>query len=576
MNPLSVIRSELGGAATALSLLASLASSQHRNNVDSGLMPVYGELPATSVASLKALAAFSEGEEYEGEGPLRLSFNSSMREWQEMGKKSFFLLPAVPPGEGVGLSMKFLDNSAVQLWQLQGKPSSATTHAMLIGLTGDGLQPEGALMIGARVVFATPAAFLSAEEDLERVAVQKAAVWASKERSRTDDTQEAEDTGADESPEKRMRCSLQDSRGVQGQGEKKDSTVMIVDLEGGLHATRLKKNLAGREKELGVVFRVCAKERWPHIMGTECVLQVEEYARVIIEQCTFRHSERDDGFETCGLLDRIWNLNFSEDKLLLKKLLTGEFGGPSEDALDLQKFAGRSIKIPIEATPCPQQNRALVHALKNMELVLEVFYGPAFNGTTVFFIDKLEGLERPMELASSAFLLHSLEVVLSRYFRALRMATTEANTLVRDISSPTKCAAHLTTMLKDFISTVDTQEKLNEAMSRYRLHDYRGRIGAAAKGVATPLKKDKKEKAAGTVVPKPHCGENFAGQLKAQDPKTSRIFACQYGDACRYQHDDITGWTEAKKSATAANLAYRFRQPSLDALGKVKSGKTRV
>ena len=49
-----------------------------------------------------------------------------------------------------------------------------------------------------------------------------------------------------------------------------------------------------------------------------------------------------------------------------------------------------------------------------------------------------------------------------------------------------------------------------------------------------------------------------------------------YGDACRYQHDDITGWTEAKKSATGANLAYRFRQPSLDALGKVKSGKTRV
>ena len=92
MNPLSLIQSELGGAATALSLLASLASSQHRNNVDSGLMPVYGELPATSVVSLKALAAFSEGVEYEGEGPLRLSFNSSMREWQEMGKKSFFLL----------------------------------------------------------------------------------------------------------------------------------------------------------------------------------------------------------------------------------------------------------------------------------------------------------------------------------------------------------------------------------------------------------------------------------------------------------------------------------------------------
>ena len=109
---------------------------------------------------------------------------------------------------------------------------------------------------------------------------------------------------------------------------------------------------------------------------------------------------------------------------LLKKLLTGDFGGSTADALNLQKFAGRSIKIPVEVTPCPNQNMALVTAFRNMDLVLSVFYGAAFRGTITAFIDQLEGLQRPMELAPSGFLLHSVNIVLSKYFRALRMATT--------------------------------------------------------------------------------------------------------------------------------------------------------
>lgn len=575
MNPLSFEQSEHGSASGAAAVLAGLAQLPPPNNVVGETLPLYGILPDSAIESMKALAGFVV-DGYTEEGALRLSFNTTVRLWQAMDKKSFFLLPALSPAEGGALSMEFLDDSLVQLWQLRGKPTSTATHAMLIGLVGKGVQPQDALVIGTRVTFETPAAFLVTVEELEDVAMQKAAAWSATEKRRMEALSGAEGV---ESPEKRMRCGLQDGKGVQSQGEKRDSATVIVDLEGGMHPTRLKKNLAERERDLGVMFRVSARERWPHIMGTEYVLQVEEYARVINEQCTFRHSERDLGFETCGLLDRIWNLNFSEDMSLLKKLLTGDFGGPSGDALDMQKFAGRSTKIPVEPTPCPQQNRALVVAMKNMELVLEVFYGSAFKGTTAFFIDKLEGLERPMELASSAFLLHSLEVVLSRYFRALRMATTAANAATRDISSPASCAARLTTVLKDFISTVDTQEKLSEAMARYQLRDYRGKPSNTVKAAVLPVKKEVKFASAVTSVSpsgtKQPCGEHFAGQLKAQDPRTSRTFACQYGDACRYQHDDITGWTETKKSITASTLAHRFRQPSLDALGKVKNGKTR-
>ena len=43
---------------------------------------------------------------------------------------------------------------------------------------------------------------------------------------------------------------------------------MLVDFEGGLHPTRSVKDLAMRQKKLGVVLRVRVKEKRPHIMGT--------------------------------------------------------------------------------------------------------------------------------------------------------------------------------------------------------------------------------------------------------------------------------------------------------------------
>ena len=176
---------------------------------------------------------------------------------------------------------------------------------------------------------------------------------------------------------------------MQNQGEMQSSKQMLIYLEGGVHPTRVKEDVAEREKELGVVFRICEKERWPFITGTECILQIEEYARVISEQSISRASERDIGFECCSLLDWIWSLGFSSDTPLLEKSFTGAFGGSTADALNLQKFAGRSIKLPVEITPYPNEHMALVTAL---DLVLSVFHGATFRGTTTAFIDKLEGL----------------------------------------------------------------------------------------------------------------------------------------------------------------------------------------
>ena len=471
---------ETGSSRSAKAAAALVAMSKALS------LPEYGTLPNAAVESLNALALFKR-DGYDGEGFLRLSFNARMQPWQDMATKSFFILPALMPPEGQMLTMAFLDSSLVQLWQLRGKPTSTKTYAMLVGTAGSGEPPADASLVGARVNVATPSSFLAVVEELEEVAMRHAEGLSAKLKR----THEVETSVADTDEDhldKRMRGGLQDGVGVQNQGEKQSSKLLLIDLEGGVHPTRVKKDMAEREKELGVVFRVCERKRWPYTMGTECILQVEEYARVISEQSVSRASERDVGFECCSLLDRIWNLGFSSDMPLLKKLLTGDFGGSTADALNLQKFAGRSIKIPVEVTPCPNQNMALVTAFRNMDLVLSVFYGAAFRGTTTAFIDQLEGLQRPMELAPSGFLLHSVDIVLSKYFRALRMATTVANAGLRDISTPINCAARLSAVLQEFSSTIDTQEKLSEAMAWYQLRENRTKVSNAAKGVAPKAK----------------------------------------------------------------------------------------
>ena len=259
---------------------------------------------------------------------------------------------------------------------------------MLVGTAGSGEPPVDALLIGARVNVATQSSFLAAVEELEKVAMWHAEMLSAKLKR----THEVETSVADTDEDhldKGMRSGLQDGVGVQNQGEMQSSKLMPIDLEGGVHPTRVKKDVAEREKELWEVFRMCEREKWPFITGTECILQIEEYARVISEQSISRASERDVGFECCSLLDWIWSLGFSSDVPLSKKSFTGAFGGSTADALNLRKFAGRSIKLPVEITPYPNEHIALVTAL---DLVLSVFYGATFRGTTTAFIDKLKGL----------------------------------------------------------------------------------------------------------------------------------------------------------------------------------------
>ena len=160
------------------------------------------------------------------------------------------------------------------------------------------------------------------------------------------------------------------------------------------------------------------------------------------------------------------------------------------------------------------------------------------------------------------------------------MATTPENRTVRDISTPERCAARLQTMLTEFTEIVNAQEKLSRAIAWYQLRRRRSRLNGTPKVISKAGKREAKAKpmalSASPSKVKPVCGEHFAGQLKAQDPRTSRVFIYSFGDTCRFRHEDISSWTMAKKRDAAASLMQRFRQPSLDAIGKINEGKTRV
>ena len=115
MSLIPLVLPGIGGTVSAIATLTSLANDRPPTNVINHGLPEYTILSAAATASLNIISSFSH-DAYQGEGTLRLSFNASLTPWQEMDKKSTFLLPATALPQGTNLMLGFLDNSMVQLW----------------------------------------------------------------------------------------------------------------------------------------------------------------------------------------------------------------------------------------------------------------------------------------------------------------------------------------------------------------------------------------------------------------------------------------------------------------------------
>ena len=88
-------------------------------------------------------------------------------------------------------------------------------------------------------------------------------------------------------------------------------------------------------------------------MGPDLILQVEKYREMLLEQAELRSPEREEGYTSCGLLDRIRRLNICRDySRQLEKLMKGLFGGFDEGNLGLWDFLSLGTSLPADPFPC--------------------------------------------------------------------------------------------------------------------------------------------------------------------------------------------------------------------------------
>ena len=95
-----------------------------------------------------------------------------------------------------------------------------------------------------------------------------------------------DETGAMGEAANKRQCIRppEDGAGLADTSVEKGMYKYILDLDGGKHPTRNKSDIALREKDLGFVFRAVDRDRWEYIMGTDFLLQPEEYRFTILQQ----------------------------------------------------------------------------------------------------------------------------------------------------------------------------------------------------------------------------------------------------------------------------------------------------
>ena len=102
------------------------------------------------------------------------------------------------------------------------------------------------------------------------------------------------------------------------------------------------------------------------------------------------------------------------------------------------------MQLPMEDFPDAESNKILAPAIRNLEIVLAVYYSPAFIGSLAEFVECLQGVERPMDLAPSGFLGHAVFTI---YFRTLRSEALPE----RLAKNPGECAGLLKKDMAEFV-----------------------------------------------------------------------------------------------------------------------------
>jgi hypothetical protein len=76
------------------------------------------------------------------------------------------------------------------------------------------------------------------------------------------------------------------------------------------HPTRNKSDIAVRERELHFMLRAMDTERREYAITTDLALQTEVYRRMLCEQGETQAEDRIPAFMSCGLISRVYRLQF--------------------------------------------------------------------------------------------------------------------------------------------------------------------------------------------------------------------------------------------------------------------------
>ena len=505
-------------SATAPNASSSLLASCTVGTPPAWALPVYGPIPHEWRATL--LIAATMGGSAPDSGLSRMEFLTEVKSAHDVADGVILIIPLRCPLEGEPADYSYLGKAGIALVITRGA-ASTHTGVRFLGCHAGTIPPD--VQPGDHLRFDTPSRFLVAKEELLQLGHQMAAALAGWNG-------------------KRNRAALEDGEGVpasaggqasaggaSSQGER--NSYLLYDPLGRAHQTRVKSDLIEREKQLAVVFRATSADRWRYIMGSEFLLEIQQYRDFVIEQYAAKAGERQPGFMSCGLYDRVNGLALSQDVDQLGMLLRGQFGGSEPGALGLHNFLGEGTSLPTGSDPCLMNNAVMVTALKNLELVLRVYLAEEFKGATDRMVDSLEGVDRPLELAPAGYLLSTVEAVLAKWFRRMRESGTQG------LTGPQECSDALRQALSSFLADVDTQPKLSEAVARYNLNIRRERSVGKEASTTTKLVKPK----SGLI-----CQYFVAGHLNVRDDRTKSRFLCSHR-RCANEHP-------AKEELTSTRL----------------------
>lgn len=385
------------------------------------------------------------------------------------------------------------------------------------------------LVLGQRIKFPSVSHYIVAKPDV---------VLGLAHEKRLKAVRESADVGDDGLVNQAKRVC---NRSLEDGGELTESKGMfkyIIDLEGVKHPTRNKTDLALREKELRFCFRALDAERWEFAMGSDFLLQTEEYRCMVAEQGRTRSDQRNSAFEACGLLDRVQGLKITKCHIALKMFLTGNcFVEGTLPTISLECFVTGDA-ISGEETVCSAQNRPLIAALRNLQVSLQVFLSGEFAGAIDPFILALEGEKRPLELVPADFLKYSVIVVLRKFFRVVRSErTTAANGNIAR-RNPTECSAYLAMLFEKASEDLADHpvRAIDEAYFRMRKALEETGIPAKPNHLA-----DKKAHTAPPASltpqknPRNPCAGYLGGTLKASKPD-GQLYRCGLGKDCGFKH----------------------------------------